>query len=388
MAYAWQTMRFYSPAHCLIKFYCLASFSLSLIIWAGHTHSAWWWSIRVSIRECICMKRHYFDAANNGAKIQISVTPLHFLPLPIACRRIEWNNASSWHCFSSQRVASRRAYAGRGAVADGRERMHLPKRQILMMLRVVWNTINAYTLSSTRLFAFSAGVDFNETQLERDRRGPARGRTRWRGATNFFNHFSKLGVFIIFDCRHAPERSSLAKAYISLLFLVQIDSACVNFCFLLHVFSLCVCFLHSSFSPFAHFIKCFVYCLMTHFWKGPVTIGLLSVRVLLSRSQARAEKLQKKLVWKAKQTHSNFGPMKYEWKWVWVCVCCLRLDPMRGLILGLGHSLSCLDILYCLAPFGWENRTYNTFQFFPDSFCLLFFQPLQMEQSQCARGGR
>lgn len=137
--------------------------------------------------------------------------PLHFLPLPIACRRIEWNNASSWHCFSSQRVASRRACGGRGAVADGRERMHLPKRQILMMLRVVWNTINAYTLSPTRLFTFGAGVDFNETQLERDRRGPARGRTRWRGATNFFNHFSKLGVFIIFDCRHAPERSSLAR---------------------------------------------------------------------------------------------------------------------------------------------------------------------------------
>lgn len=53
--------------------------------------------------------------------------------------------------------------------------MHLPKRQILMMLRVVWNTINAYTLSApgSRLFtfAFAAGVDSNETQLKRVRRG-------------------------------------------------------------------------------------------------------------------------------------------------------------------------------------------------------------------------
>lgn len=62
-----------------------------------------------------------------------------------------------------------------GVCRAGRERMHLPKRQILMMLRVVWNTINAYTLSPTRLFAFGAGVDFNETQLERDRGGPPRG---------------------------------------------------------------------------------------------------------------------------------------------------------------------------------------------------------------------
>lgn len=48
---------------------------LSLSHHLGRPHA-----LCVSIRDCICMKRHYFDAANNGAKIQISATSLHFVP--------------------------------------------------------------------------------------------------------------------------------------------------------------------------------------------------------------------------------------------------------------------------------------------------------------------
>lgn len=169
-------MRFYSPAHCHIKFYCLASPSLSLSLssFGQATRTLRFYS-GLHMHETTlfrCCKQWRKDP--NLCHLP-ALRPQQRRPLPIACRRIEWNNASSWHCFSSQRVASRRVCAGRGDVADGRERMHLPKRQILMMLRVVWNTINAYTLSPTRLFAFGAGVDFNETQLERDRSGPPRG---------------------------------------------------------------------------------------------------------------------------------------------------------------------------------------------------------------------
>lgn len=103
-----------------------------------------------------------------------------------------------------------------------------------------------------------ASVDFNETATAQNEHEMRKVRQQI-----FFNRFLKLGVFIIFDCWHAPEKDS--QRIPAPIVVQQIDSACAN-SFFASPFPCIFCA-----SPLSS--KCFVYCLMTHFWNGPVTIG-------------------------------------------------------------------------------------------------------------------